>query len=982
MDIDRIKRLDAAKEKIKGFGKENLHDILHFIGTGLEDVFGCSRCRIYLEDLTEGLLICVHARGEMESELRGTSIFISPHASVVARAFIDRMSYSTWKNPEVREMFNKELASKFNIKEMVAIPIIEGQGARGKGQGGGKAIGVITIDSSKEDEVVDKENLKAIEDFLSDISPNIDRAKRFHQHLKFSKKVDEVKIGEAASQMMRSAVKLVDKLTLASVLIPNEAKRGEGDDYMKILATYSRDITDKDIYEDKHRVDIIKGESLIERIVEDDAERGIVYKHDAVHPLYIPDVKTERFRRKPIAEKIGLTSLYMVPRFDTATKKIICVVNYYTREKYRFTNFEEELLCNHAEMVEKVIKDVGREHIEIEVLSEIAELLSTPPFAPPLTSPFSPPSEGGERGGLKGGDEGGVSAFATKVLSKANELIDADTGSIAIVKNIGGAMWLLVENEDGTLIGAKSRAWRKKTIPPLKVGGDNLDKEERSLTGYVAYTKTPYLCSDVGLELKGKGFYREVSEDVESELAVPILYDEDVIGIINLDSFRKGFFTEEHKRILTIIARLVSSHIHDLLKIQELQEEVRHLKKDIGYRAPNVSSYSLENIIGKSRKIKDVIGVVNTIVPPVFNRIISWKEKGGSMEERIGLSSLLITGETGSGKELLFNNIYSKLNEMYKKFESQGSRIRDADLPLKKTNIAAYSGELTYSELFGHKKGSFTGADSDRKGILEEADGGIVFLDEIGDADPKTQVQLLRFLDNGGFYRLGENRIRYSRVFLVAATNKDLRKEIREGRFREDLYYRLSELSVVIPPLRERREDIPDLAVHFLSEIHSVYGRNEKMPVFGKDAMDFLLSHDFKGNVRELKSILLRAYFFKKGYAITAGDLTAALRLEPQAIDEIDVRDNENAASIIYRKIISDNEDFWSAIYEPFRKREISRDVVKLVLEKARLNGSDSLPKLAIRLKACKGDFGKSSSEKKRFISFRNFLYKTVKITG
>ena len=124
MDIDRTKRLDALKKKISGFGKENLQDILFFLGAGLEEIFGYKRCRIYLEDLTEGFLICVHARGEMKSELHGTSIFISPHASVVARAFVDRMSYSTWKNPEVREMFNKELASKFNIKEMAAIPII------------------------------------------------------------------------------------------------------------------------------------------------------------------------------------------------------------------------------------------------------------------------------------------------------------------------------------------------------------------------------------------------------------------------------------------------------------------------------------------------------------------------------------------------------------------------------------------------------------------------------------------------------------------------------------------------------------------------------------------------------------------------------------------------------------------------------------------------------------------------------------------
>ena len=949
MNKDYAKRLDDLREKLSGFGKENLHDILHFIGVGMEEIFGFKRCRIYLEDLTEGLLICAYAVGEMKSELQGTSIFILPQTSLVARAFVDRRLYWTWRNPEAKKMFNKELASKFNIKEMAAIPIIHN----------GKSIGVITVDSSKEGEIADKETFETVKDFIVSVSHSIDRAKRFHQHLKFSKKVDEAKIGEAASQMMRSAVKIVGKLTLASVLIPNEEKsplppfNKGGDnrgDYMKILATYSSRFEDKDIYEDRHRVDIIKGESLIERIVDDDPERGIIYKHDTVTPLYIPDVKTESFKRKPIAEKIGLTSLYMVPRFDPLTKKIICVVNYYTREKYKFTQFEEELLCSHAEMVEKVIRDVGREHIEIEVLNEIAELLSE-----------------------KSED---LSVFATKVLSKANELIDADTGSIAIVRNIDGVRWLVVENEDGILIGAKSRGWRKKAIPPLKVGGEDLERRERSLTGYVAHTKMPYLCNDVKLEVSGKGFYREVSEDVGSELAIPILYGDEVIGIINLDSFKKGFFTEEHKRILTIITGLVSSHIHDLLKIQELQKEVHQLKEDIGYRAPNVSSYSLGNIIGKSSKIKDIIDVLNKIVTPVFNRIVSWREKI-NREERIGLSSLLIMGETGSGKEMLFNNIYSRLNEMYKKELKSNN-----DLPLKKTNIAAYSGELTYSELFGHKKGSFTGADSDRKGILEEADGGVVFLDEIGDADPKTQVQLLRFLDNGGFYRLGENRIRYSRVFLIAATNKDLNNEIWQGRFREDLYYRLSELSIVIPPLRERREDIPDLSVHFLSEINSVYGKGDEIPLLNKKAVDFLLGYEFKGNVRELRSILLRAYFLKKGREINRNDLITAIGIESTYLTKSKVFSSKDTVSGIYESIVADDKDFWSAIYEPLINREISRETVKLVLNKARLNGDDSLPKLAVRLKACKKDFNKLPAEKKKFISFRNFLYKTVKITA
>ena len=153
----------------------------------------------------------------------------------------------------------------------------------------------------------------------------------------------------------------------------------------------------------------------------------------------------------------------------------------------------------------------------------------------------------------------------------------------------------------------------------------------------------------------------------------------------------------------------------------------------------------------------------------------------------------------------------------------QAESLKKKKLSVKKTNIAAFSGELTYSELFGHKKGAYTGADADRKGILEEANGGVVFMDEIGDADHRTQVQLLRFLDSGVFTRLGDNELRYSRILLVTATNKDLQKEIKEGRFREDLFHRIMEFTISIPSLNERREDIVDLATHFLGKLYSTY---------------------------------------------------------------------------------------------------------------------------------------------------------------
>src|SRR6185369_13916548 len=402
-----------------------------------------------------------------------------------------------------------------------------------------------------------------------------------------------------------------------------------------------------------------------------------------------------------------------------------------------------------------------------------------------------------------------------------------------------------------------------------------LPKEERSLTGYVAFTKESKITARVEAELQGDGFHRSMSTLLKSEIAVPIICDDEVIAVICLNSLQYDYFREEHRRILQIIGSLTARHISDLQRIERLQGEVNRLTTDVAYKDPHVLSYRLGNIIGNSPKSQEVVDFINTVSPPLFNRIVYWA-RNILQEATIGLPSILVTGQTGSGKEFFFNNLYNKLNELYRSAIKNGG-----ELPVKKTNIAAYSGDLTYSELFGHKKGAFTGAYTDRRGILEETFGGIVFLDEIGDADPKTQVQLLRFLDNGGFMRLGENTERYSRVLLVAATNKNLADEIAAGRFREDLYHRLSELSIRLPSLNERREDIPDLSVHFLGKLYRTYrGEDEpaeKPPALTVEAKDVLTRHSYKGNIRELRSILLRALFFRSKNVISADSIRMAI---------------------------------------------------------------------------------------------------------
>jgi len=249
---------------------------------------------------------------------------------------------------------------------------------------------------------------------------------------------------------------------------------------------------------------------------------------------------------------------------------------------------------------------------------------------------------------------------------------------------------------------------------------------------------------------------------------------------------------------------------------------------------------------------REFIGVPAVFASEVMQRLLLLVEKVAATN-----ATILITGESGAGKEVIARAIHHY---------SMRSSKSWVDL-----NCAALPENLLESELFGHEKGSFSGADSCKQGLFEIADRGTLFLDEIGDLDPRMQVKLLRVLDGASYYRVGGVRKVSVDVRLIAATNQDLKLAVREGRFRSDLYHRLSQIPICVPPLRERREDIVPLALHYLAQQQSGLG-------FSQEALDRLAAHDWPGNVRELRNVVMRASVLAPGPEIGLADLPDEFR--------------------------------------------------------------------------------------------------------
>src|SRR5215207_2936773 len=287
-----------------------------------------------------------------------------------------------------------------------------------------------------------------------------------------------------------------------------------------------------------------------------------------------------------------------------------------------------------------------------------------------------------------------------------------------------------------------------------------------------------------------------------------------------------------------------SDYVQKPFEIEEMEVkiekalEVRRMRHQIDYlRHAQGDIYDFDRIIGSSGALEQVLGVVRKVAK--------------------SNTTVLVRGETGTGKELIAGAVHHNSHRSARSFI--------------KVNCAALQENLLESELFGHEKGAFTSADKQRIGRFEQADGGTLFLDEIGDMSPSTQAKILRVLQEHEFERLGGTRTLRVDVRLIAATNRDLPAMVQAGQFREDLYYRLNVVSIEMPPLRERKDDIVPLAMSFIRRFSAEL--KKKMDGLEVDAQKLLMRYNWPGNIRELENAIERAMLLADGRAITADDL-------------------------------------------------------------------------------------------------------------
>ncbi len=353
-----------------------------------------------------------------------------------------------------------------------------------------------------------------------------------------------------------------------------------------------------------------------------------------------------------------------------------------------------------------------------------------------------------------------------------------------------------------------------------------------SVINKVLTTGEPVLTFDALTDERFEDSRSIVAQKLLSIICVPLRLQEKTTGAIYLDSSKsRGKFNAETTKFLAVFGNLAAVAVENAKRYDKLRNENDRLRNEVK------SSTLFPGMVGKSKGWKAVLDLVQRVVDTDV--------------------SVLVTGESGTGKELVARAIHDK-----------GRRWDKAFMAI---NCSAIPEQLLESELFGYKKGAFTGANADKKGLIEHAEGGTLFLDEVGDLPAALQAKLLRVLQEREIRRLGDVETKKIDMRVIAATNKNLHEEIKKGSFREDLYFRLNIVEIHIPPLRDRVEDITPLVGHFIKSACETHGRSVRR--VNPEAMSVLLRHPWYGNVRELQNAIERAVVLSRGEELTEEDL-------------------------------------------------------------------------------------------------------------
>ncbi len=372
---------------------------------------------------------------------------------------------------------------------------------------------------------------------------------------------------------------------------------------------------------------------------------------------------------------------------------------------------------------------------------------------------------------------------------------------------------------------SQSDRFEARTIRTPHGSSDSSVEFSTTVFRQVLDTKEAVLSFDTQNDAAYQDARSVIMNDIHAILAFPLIINAQVYGILYFDSRRnRQSFNEMTRQFLSFFAVIASLALEQVLKKERVEKE----------------NIALHNQLQQSPQLPEMIGR-----DPLMQNLFRLVHKVSQTDVPV-----IISGENGTGKDLVAQAIH-KLSKR-------------KDRPFIAQYIGNIPTSIVESELFGYKKGAFTGASSNKTGLFEAADGGTLFLDEIGDLHPDLQVKLLRVLQNHEIKRLGENTVRKVDVRIVTATNRDLARMVKEGTFREDLYYRLNVININVPPLRKRSSDIPLLASHFLKDTGLELSR---------EALSKLMQYRWPGNVRQLDNILKRATILASGQRIEADDI-------------------------------------------------------------------------------------------------------------